>query len=222
MTTSSKRIFEGYEVEVLCNPRLKNSYIQVSTDNTISLKTPYKSKSYIDSLLYEKKSWIEKQLEKNRQHPKKVVNLEDEVLLFGEIYSIDSDEATLLREKLQRLKNPDQQKVLKAYDTFYKEFAKLYLTQEIKKYADIMNLNFSELKFRKMRRRWGSCSSKRVITLNSELMKLPKEQISYVVIHELAHLVHMNHSKAFHTLVESYLPNAKQIRKELKISRVLS
>ena len=222
MTTSSKRIFEGYEVEVLCNPRLKNSYIRVSTDNTISLKTPYKSKSYIDSLLYEKKSWIEKQLEKNRQHPKKVVNLEDEVLLFGEIYSIDSDEATLLREKLQRLKNPDQQKVLKAYDTFYKEFAKLYLTQEIKKYAAIMDLNFSELKFRKMRRRWGSCSSKRVITLNSELMKLPKEQISYVVIHELAHLVHMNHSKVFHNLVESYLPNAKQIRKELKISRVLS
>ena len=221
MPTSSKRVFEGCEVEILFNPRLKNSYIQISADNSITIKTPYKSQSFIDSLLNEKKLWIKKQLEKNRLCPKKVVNLEDEVLIFGEIYSIDSSEATLLREKLQRLKNPDQQKILKAYDSFYKELAKIYLSEEIKKYAKIMDLSFSELKFRKMKSRWGSCSSKRVITLNSELMKLPKEQISYVVIHELAHLVHMNHSKAFHNLVESYLPNAKLIRKELKISRVL-
>ncbi len=221
MTTSSKRVFEGYEVEILCNPRLKNSYIRIDADNKISVKTPYKSQSFIDSLLNEKKSWIEKQLEKNRQRPKKVINLEDEVLLFGEIYSIDSSEATLLRDKLQRLKNPDQQKILKAYDAFYKELAKVYLSKEVKKYAVIMNLDFSELKFRKMKSRWGSCSSKRVITFNSELMKLPKEQISYVVIHELAHLVHMNHSKAFHNLVESYLPNSKLIRKELKSSRIL-
>ena len=221
MTTSSKRVFEGYEVEILFNPRLKNSYIQISADNSIRVKTPYRSQNFVNSLLREKKLWIEKQFKKNRQRPKKIINLEDEVLLFGEIYSIDSSETTLLKEKLQRLKNSDQEKILKAYDAFYKELAKAYLSEEIKKYAAIMDLNFSELKFRKMKSRWGSCSSKRVITLNSELMKLPKEQITYVVIHELAHLVHMNHSKAFHNLVESYLPNAKQIRKELKISRVL-
>jgi len=64
-----------------------------------------------------------------------------------------------------------------------------------------MQLEFSALKFRKMRSRW---------------MKLEKELISYVVVHELAHLVHMNHSKDFHVLVAHYLPDSKQIRKRLK------
>ena len=213
--------FEDYEVEVLYNSRLKNSYIHINAENAIIVKTPYRSHNFVKNLLNEKKDWIIKQLYKNKQRKKIVVRLEDEVLLFGTIYSIDSSEAKLLREKLHRLKKPDQQKIVKAYDAFYKELAQEYLAQELQKYASIMQLEFSELKFRKMRRRWGSCSSKKIITLNSELMKLPKEQIRYVVIHELAHLVHMNHSKAFHNLVSRYLPNAKAIQKELKISRVL-
>jgi len=218
---SNKIFFEDQEVTLLYNPRLKNSYIRIDADNKISVKTPYKSKRFAKSLLNEKKIWIQKQIEKNKQRVKSVVRLKEEVLLFGTIYSIESDEALNLRKKLYRLKNPDLQKVIKAYDAFYKELAQEYLSQEVKKYAAIMDLEFSELKFRKMKRRWGSCSSRRVITLNSELMKLEKEFITYVVIHELAHLVHMNHSQAFHKLVSSYLPNAKAIAKHLKASRVL-
>jgi predicted metal-dependent hydrolase len=173
------------------------------------------------ALLEDKRAWIEKQIEKNNKKEKIFVNIEDEVLLFGEIYSIDNQEVSLLREKLHRLKSPSNEKILKAYDAFYKERAYEYLTQELQKHADIMQLSFKELKIRKMKRRWGSCNSHRVITLNSELMKLDREFIKYVLIHELAHLVHMNHSKEFHALVENYLPNSKLIRKRLKESRVL-
>ncbi len=79
-----------------------------------------------------------------------------------------------------------------------------------------MELDYREVKFRKMKSRWGSCSSLRVITFNSELIKVKKELIDYVVVHELAHLVHMNHSKNFHALVDKYISNSKEIRKELK------
>ena len=82
--------------------------------------------------------------------------------------------------------------------------------------AKKMDLKFSDLKFRKMRSRWGSCSNTRTITLNCELMKVKKELIDYVVVHELAHLVHMNHSKDFHSLVENYLPSSKALRRELR------
>ena len=211
-----------YEVDVICNPRLKNSYIRINQDSTITVKTPYKSKSFTMALLNDKSAWILKKLQENASKKTIAVNLEDEVLLFGEVYSIDSEEAILLREKLHRLKSTTTESVQKAYDHFYKEMAKLYLTQELEKYAAIMQLEFSALKFRKMRSRWGSCSSKGVITLNTELMKLEKELIRYVVIHELAHLVHMNHSKDFHALVERYLPNSRQIRKRLKAVSIIS
>ena len=219
---TSNICFGELEVEVVYNPRLKNSYIHIDQENCIRVKTPYKSKNFTLSLLQEKSKWIHRQIAKNNKRVKISVNLEDEVLLFGELYSIDAQEATLLRQKLQRLKSSQEEKILKVYDAFYKEIAKEYLTQELQKYTKIMNLSFKELKIRKMKRRWGSCSSRRVITFNSELMKLERELISYVVVHELAHLVHMNHSKDFHALVDYYLPNSKAIRKRLKESRVLN
>ncbi|QOP46719.1 M48 family metallopeptidase [Sulfurimonas paralvinellae] len=196
--------------------------MHISHSGVITVKTPHKSKRFVSALLNDKSSWIEKQIEKNALRSKITINLEDEVLLFGEIYSIDSAEATKLREKLHRLRTATKEKVLKAYDTFYKEAAMLYLTQEANRQAKRMNLQFSGLKFRKMKSRWGSCSSKGIVTFNTKLMKLEKELILYVVIHELAHLVHMNHSKAFHDLVEAYLPNSKEIRKRLKAVSIVS
>ena len=79
-----------------------------------------------------------------------------------------------------------------------------------------MNLHYTKLKFRKMKSRWGSCNSRKEITLNKELLRLDKKLIDYVVVHELAHLMYMNHSKEFHTLVDFYLPLSKNYRKELK------
>lgn len=95
-----------------------------------------------------------------------------------------------------------------------------FLRDRIEYFSQEMGLGFNELKFRKMKSRWGSCSSKKIITLNSELLKLKQELVDYVVVHELSHLVHMNHSKEFHAYVEKHLPNAAKYRKELKQMRL--
>ena len=63
---------------------------------------------------------------------------------------------------------------------------------------------------------WGSCSSKKNITLNLELIKYSQQAIRYVILHELCHLKYMNHSKDFWNLVEKYMPDYKQIKKEFK------
>ena len=63
---------------------------------------------------------------------------------------------------------------------------------------------------------WGSCSSKKNITLNLELIKYSQETIRYVILHELCHIKYMNHSKDFWNLVEKYMPNYKQVKKEIK------
>lgn len=62
---------------------------------------------------------------------------------------------------------------------------------------------------------WGSCSSKKNITLNLELIKYSQQAIRYVILHELCHLKYMNHSKDFWNLVEKYMPNYKQVKKNL-------
>ncbi|WP_373035356.1 M48 family metallopeptidase [Sulfurimonas sp.] len=215
MNTSEIR-FKDLNIIHITKPNLKNSYISVNEDSKVVLKTSRVSQRYIEGLLNEKEIWIRKQLFKREQNPPIKVNLEDEVLLFGDIYSVDADEASELRILLNRLRKPTQKNILRCYDGYYKTYALSYLTSRVKHYSDIMNLDYEDIKLKKMRGRWGSCSSTRVITLNTQLMKLKKEQIDYVVVHELAHLVHMNHSKSFHSLVERYFPDSQKIRKELK------
>ena len=137
-------------------------------------------------------------------------------MLFGDIYSIDSPEVHSLHVELQRVKIADEKKILKCYDKFYMDYSKEYLTSRVEYYSGIVNLSYSALKFKKLKSRWGSCSSDKAITLNTNLMKVKKEYIDYVVVHELAHLVHMNHSKEFHNHVDRYIKNSKSIRKEFR------
>ena len=73
------------------------------------------------------------------------------------------------------------------------------------------------LKIRKMKSRWGVYNkAKHSITLNSNLIEHRIEVLDYVIIHELSHIIHFDHSASFWNLVANYYPNYKKIRKELK------
>jgi hypothetical protein len=216
----NKISFNDLEIVHIRNRALKNSYISVKRNGLITLKTSNVSDDYVRNLLEKKELWIRKQLQKIQNNPQSQINMEDEVLLFGEILSIDIDEAEELRRELERVDVLNAGAVLKCYDKFYKNYAKNYLTPRVEHYSRIMELDFIEIKFRKMRSRWGSCSSRGVITLNIELIKIDKRLIDFIVVHELAHLVHMNHSKKFHSLVERYLPDAKALNRELRAIRL--
>lgn len=72
------------------------------------------------------------------------------------------------------------------------------------------------MKVRTMKSRWGSCSGKGVITLNTDLIRLNDKFIEYVLIHELCHLKHHNHGNGFYNLLSELCPNWKTLRKEIK------
>lgn len=79
------------------------------------------------------------------------------------------------------------------------------------------NITYPALKIRKMTSRWGVCNRKnKSITLNVELIKWSVEYIDYVIVHELAHFVHFNHSKSFWNVVGNYCPTYKTLRKALR------
>lgn len=80
----------------------------------------------------------------------------------------------------------------------------------------VLRLPFPELKIRKMRSRWGSCSRSAVITLNLELMRMPLDCIDYVITHELCHLVEFNHSPRFYELQARFRPEWKLHKQQLE------
>ena len=88
--------------------------------------------------------------------------------------------------------------------------------QRIGIYAQRLALPAPPFRLSQAKTRWGSCNSRGFITLNWRLIQLPLHLIDYVVAHELAHLIEMNHSKAFWAVVEKVCPGYRVVRTELK------
>ena len=79
-----------------------------------------------------------------------------------------------------------------------------------------LHLPFPELKIRKMRTRWGSCTKSGVVTLNLELVRMPPECIDYVITHELCHMVEFNHSARFYEVQSRFMPDWKARKQQLE------
>lgn len=97
-----------------------------------------------------------------------------------------------------------------------KERIKDKIAKRVSHYEQIMGLSANHITIKNQKTRWGSCSSKKNLNFNYRLAYMPQEILDYVVIHELAHLRHMNHSKQFWALVEQYLPDYRERRRWLK------
>ena len=87
---------------------------------------------------------------------------------------------------------------------FYKKEAKKYISERILEICKKLKIDFNFLKITSARSRWGSCNSKKNISFSFRLILAPKKSIDYVIVHELAHLSEMSHSKAFWDLVQDY------------------
>ncbi|MFI3163944.1 MAG: SprT family zinc-dependent metalloprotease [Bacillota bacterium] len=98
----------------------------------------------------------------------------------------------------------------------FKEMTEKYLPN-LQKYG----VSYPQIKIRKMKSRWGSCMvNKKIITLNASLIHAPTPCIEYVVLHELCHFVHPNHSKDFYNLVQAFMPDWKSRKRALQAEAV--
>jgi predicted metal-dependent hydrolase len=108
-------------------------------------------------------------------------------------------------------------------DAWYRRRAKIYLSkifddcwEDFKK----GDLNKPNLKLQKMDKRWGSLSGKGQLTLNANLIQIPKECVEYVVIHEFCHLIHHNHGTEFYKLLERTLPDWMKRKHKLEMALI--
>ncbi|MDX2273691.1 MAG: SprT family zinc-dependent metalloprotease [Cyanobacteriota bacterium] len=99
-----------------------------------------------------------------------------------------------------------------------KQRAADYLLPWLKDVSQTLGLSYVHASIRGQKTRWGSCSSQRKISLNYKLLFLPKDQVRYVLIHELCHIIHLNHSSQFWQLVKSFEPNYLRLRRDLRLS----
>ena len=88
--------------------------------------------------------------------------------------------------------------------------------KRVQYYCDIMNVSVGRITIRNQKTRWGSCSSKGNVNFNYQLYYMPQELMDYVIVHELSHRRHMNHSAEFWAEVEKYCPEYRTYRKQLK------
>ncbi|MBW4695144.1 MAG: M48 family metallopeptidase [Lyngbya sp. HA4199-MV5] len=97
--------------------------------------------------------------------------------------------------------------------------ARKHLLPWLRTVSQELELPFETASVRGQKTRWGSCSSRKTISLNCKLLFLPSELVRYVLIHELCHTVHLNHSAAFWALVAHYEPNYQQLDASLRDAR---
>ena len=206
----------------------KHLRIVVSSDLTVEVSAPKTINDDQIHLTVKKKApWIVRTLEKLESYhplpmPKRYVSGETLVYL-GRQYRLkvvkDSKQPAKLIGRFLKVwvedKN-DTQSVKKAVDQWYRKRAQETLGRYMEKcFAIASRHGVSEplMKIRKMRSRWGSCSSKGRITLNLNLALVPVHCIEYVIMHELCHLKHNNHSKTFYSLLTRCQPDWRK-RKE--------
>lgn len=113
-----------------------------------------------------------------------------------------------------------QSAIRKGIDRALRIEAKEYLPDKVKELSDKFGFQFNKLALKNIKSRWGSCSRKNNINLSIHLMRLPEYLINYVILHELVHTVHHNHSDRFWTILNSLTGRAKRLDKELRKYRI--
>lgn len=194
-----------------------NMRIQPSGEIVVSAN-PFVPQKKIDEFVQEKISWI-------LEHQKKVIEKhamsfvsKEHFVLFGVAMkikiSIGKYNQVHYDNDIMYVQLRHEEDFNKAIEGFIKKLCKDVFQDIVglmHKKLEVYQIPYPEIKIRKMKSRWGSCTpAKQLITLNQNLIHYPIEFIEYVVLHEFAHFIQPNHSKAFYHIIENYMPDYKE------------
>ena len=206
--------------------------IKIKHDGSLAMTVPYFTSTILAKRFLQSKSdWINQQLLKIKREQ----HIFTDKQAIGKTHQLnfvshDGPYKTTVRNNVVLVSiphgattlDPNSQKHARtAVFRALKKEAKVYLTKRLDTHAQLNGFSYNELRFKNTATRWGSCSSAKNINLNIQLMRLPYHLIDYVILHELCHLKHQNHSKTFWLYLETLLPGARNYKKELKDYSIL-
>lgn len=227
--------FLNYEIEIKRRPRRRNITLCMHPYKKIQVRVNLKiSHKQVIEFLLSHQAWIEKNLKKFQMLESQFVRptmTEGSCYPFlgqlkylqfstttGKHSFFKLEEGFLIyhRPHLENIRTDFSNEFYKKLHLFYKLEAEAYLNRKVKEWSDQTGLVPSKLKFRSHQARWGSCSSNQHIILNWKMICLSPVLIDYVIVHELCHLKHLNHSKEFWALVESFFSSYKESKQVLQ------
>jgi len=213
----------------------KTMEIAVHPDSSVIVKAPVQSDiTLVEKKIIKRARWILKQLNYFKQFNPKTpdrcyVNGETHLYL-GKQYRLKLAEGLENSVKLSRgifyitcrgESTPDTARRL--LNQWYSEKAQLQFSKSMDhcwlKFKD-RGVGKPKLSIKRMRKRWGSLSGKGTVTLNTDLIRAPKECIDYVVTHELCHIIYNDHSPEFYKLLDSVIPGWEKVKHKLELSMV--
>ncbi|AJC48884.1 M48 family metallopeptidase [Allofrancisella guangzhouensis] len=211
---------------------IKNLKLALDTGGNVVVTSPRSfSKKEIFDILQTRKAWIEKHRNRivvNKKYNYNLYNLDQgsQVFFLGKEYTVELIESkqNLLVEKERSLVFYLNSSVISnrkfkliLLEEFYRDKADIILNNLVAKYLKITNQEVQKVVIKKVKTRWGSCNhTKKIINLNVDLVLRDIQAIEYVILHEVAHLTHPNHSKDFYSYVANYMPDWKVREKSLK------
>ncbi len=201
----------------------KTLSLTVLKNGSVIVKAPISMRDdVINRFVEDKQTWIREKLVSIKENQNKfedVISMRN-CLIFGNKYKlVRADVKQIQTSNNFELLIPnklDGEKLTKSVASWFKKLAKKALLDRLEFIESRVNLKSSSFKIGDSRGRWGSCNSYGNIILNYRVVMLPPMIIDYVLVHELCHLVELNHSKRFWENVEKYLPNYELPRKNIK------
>lgn len=190
----------------------KRLTIKISRSGQIIVSAPYSyDEKLVARIISEKKDWIIKHLIKIENISENtIVPKEGEILYLGDIYKFEKNPSIgktyfingVTKTIVSGVDLKDKTNMLK----FYRERSSFILKQRIIAAAEKYGFQISKAQVHNTKKRWGSCTSKKVVTLSSRLIMAPDFVIEAIILHELIHTKIMNHSKTFYTELQKICP----------------
>ena len=204
--------------------------IKVYPDTSVKVFAPIDTDlPIIEQHLKAKRKWIEKQQRSFRSYlpatPARQYIGGESFLYLGKQYMLKIEPSTAEEVKLYQGRlvvktlNPEATHIKKLLQQWYIARATILFNKLFEEQFYLFKrfgLEKPILQIKKMEKRWGSCTPQQKIILNPELIKAPIVCINYVILHELCHLVHHNHSKAFYRLLENFMPDWQKYKQLLE------
>ena len=214
------------EYSFLEKEELKSHYITVAKGDGVILKGKSISNEFAEKLILKKAKWILDKLELVSSIGDEDVVTGSRIQYLGRKYytqliinndlkeiNIEFTESKFKISLPQSLNN--QGELVHSFEEYFREKALEKIKPRIKKWSKETGLNYSELKVRKLDKRWGSCTPANTIIINIDAIKLPYSLIDYLLVHELVHTKIKSHSKEFWAELSKHIPNWKELDEKM-------
>jgi predicted metal-dependent hydrolase len=216
---------DDIKIDLIVRSRRRTFSIEIARDGRLIVRAPQRASARaIREVVEGKRRWIERKQAQVRERyaevqPKRFVEGES-FMYLGEAYplSLDGRNGVPIQFDGNRFVLSDEY-VANARNVFaawYRERAREHLARRTEQYSAAAGIGCGGVRITSARRRWGSCTGKGNLCFTWRLVMAPPDVIDYVVVHELAHIKHPNHSSMFWTEVASIMPDFQSRRRWLR------